>query len=108
MARSDERHGATVAQLAYEAYGDVVGWSSFAGDPISGWDSMDDLRKDAWHAAVSRIIVTRSAREGYEAYGDATGWLNYGGTPMPGWEHLTDKIRDGWHAVATLVTGAVP
>lgn len=41
---------------AYEAYGKHVGWRSVKGDKMPQFDALPDPIKDAWDAAVTRVV----------------------------------------------------
>jgi hypothetical protein len=45
-----------LAQQAYEAYGNEVGWVAHTGFPMPDWESLPDLQKDGWHAAVAKVV----------------------------------------------------
>ena len=38
-----------LAQEAYEAYGDEVGWVNYQGIPMPRWEDLTDKVKDGWH-----------------------------------------------------------
>jgi hypothetical protein len=47
----------TLAQIAYEAYGDAVGWVNARGLPIPTWDQQRETIKHAWDAAVKAVLT---------------------------------------------------
>lgn len=44
-----------LGQIAYEAYGDAVGWTAYDGKTIAQWDDQDPDRCAAWTAAGERV-----------------------------------------------------
>lgn len=47
---------ADLAQQAYEAYADSVGWRSYSGEQLLQWADLPDRIKDGWHAAVAAVV----------------------------------------------------
>ena len=47
----------TLAQIAYEAYGDTVGWVNYQGLPMPKWNDLPEIIKDAWLAAAKAVVV---------------------------------------------------
>jgi len=43
-----------LGQIAYEAYGDTVGWTAYDGKTIAQWDDQDSDRCAGWTAAGER------------------------------------------------------
>jgi len=43
------------AHVAYDAYGDFVGWKNYAGAPMPQWHELPDKIRDAWRAACEAI-----------------------------------------------------
>lgn len=54
----------TLAQIAYEAYGDTVGWVNYQGSPMPKWDDLTEIIKDAWQAAAHAAVVEVGKRVG--------------------------------------------
>lgn len=50
-----------LGRVAYEAYGDSVGWTTFSGQKMPAWEEQNERLKKAWNAAAE--AVARSARE---------------------------------------------
>jgi hypothetical protein len=58
----------TLAQIAYEAYGDMTGGVNYQGLPMPGWDGLPARIKAAWNAAVNATVKT--ALEDWPDLGD--------------------------------------
>lgn len=52
-----ERYG----RIAYEAYGDQVGWVVFSGAPMPRWDETLDRIRAAWRAAGQKVAEVATA-----------------------------------------------
>jgi hypothetical protein len=48
----------TLAQIAYEAYGDMTGGVNYQGLPMPGWADLPARIKAAWNAAVNATVKT--------------------------------------------------
>lgn len=42
-------------QIAYEAYGDYVGWRNHVGNPMPEWISLPQLIRTAWIVAADAV-----------------------------------------------------
>lgn len=51
MRNSDE-----YAESAYAAYGDIVDWKNFRGEPMPDFDSLPEIIQQAWAAACEATI----------------------------------------------------
>ncbi len=49
-------HPETAACLAYNAYGDHVGWKNYAGLPMPIWSDLPDKIRGAWVEATRTIL----------------------------------------------------
>ena len=49
--------GKCLAQLAYEEYGDEMGWINYAGKPMPSWDNLPDKQKNGWIRATAKIVA---------------------------------------------------
>jgi hypothetical protein len=54
-----ERYG----RVAYDAYGDHVGWVVFSGAPMPTWDETLDRIREAWRAAGEKVADTVRAQQ---------------------------------------------
>ena len=43
------------AKVGYDAYGDYVNWTNYAGDPMPQWDELPETQRHAWIAAAGAI-----------------------------------------------------
>jgi len=70
------------AKVGYDAYGDYVNWTNYAGDPMPQWDELPETQRHAWIAAAGAIelhTVTElnatdaatNAASGGDTFGDA-------------------------------------
>jgi hypothetical protein len=50
-----------LGKVAYEAYGESVGWTTFSGQKMPSWQEQNDRLKLAWNAAAE--AVARNVRE---------------------------------------------
>lgn len=44
------------AELAYKAYVEAVGGTSFKGKPLPAWSDLDERQKEGWRAVVKAIL----------------------------------------------------
>ncbi|MEV5819316.1 hypothetical protein AB0L22_09085 [Micromonospora haikouensis] len=44
-----------LAQVAYQAYGEAVGFKNYLGDPMPTWDDLGDTIQQAWTGAAEAI-----------------------------------------------------
>lgn len=44
-----------LGRLAYEAYGDSVGWTTFSGTDMPRWSDQNDKLRKAWNAAAQAV-----------------------------------------------------
>ncbi len=44
------------AHIAYDAYGDFVGWQNYQGKPMPRWHELPDKIRDAWRAAIGAVL----------------------------------------------------
>lgn len=51
-------------KIAYEAYGESVGWTTFSGSKMPSWEDQNDQLKLAWNAAARAVL--RTAHDGGE------------------------------------------
>ena len=51
-----------LGRVAYEAYGESVGWTTFQGDPMPAWEEQNDRLKQAWKSAA-RAVERRVRKE---------------------------------------------
>lgn len=47
---------ATLGQLAYERYGDSVGWKNYQGNPMPKWGDLTPSIQQAWIAAARGVL----------------------------------------------------
>lgn len=52
------------AQMAYEAYAEHQQWKNYAGNPIPPWHEVRQDIKDAWSAAISKVLDIYTSPEG--------------------------------------------
>ena len=45
-----------LARIAYEAYGDTVGWVNYQGKPMPQFDDLTEIIRDAWAAAAQAVV----------------------------------------------------
>lgn len=48
--------GMTLAEAAYEAYGEAVGWKNFRGDAMPEWHELPEVIQDAWSEAAAASV----------------------------------------------------
>lgn len=60
-----------LAQLAYERYGEQVGWLNYAGLPMPKWNDLGTSIQDAWREAAGGVAETVAGAM-HEA--GVTGW----------------------------------
>lgn len=46
-----------LAQMAYHAYGDWVGWKTASGKPLPRWGELPMQLQNAWTAATATIAI---------------------------------------------------
>lgn len=46
----------TIAQTAYDAYGNSVGWNNYQGLPMPSWDALPEKIQSAWIAATQTAV----------------------------------------------------
>lgn len=51
-----------LGRVAYEAYGESVGWTTFSGTPMPTWEEQNERLKQAWNSAA--LAVERKVLEG--------------------------------------------
>jgi len=51
-----------LGRVAYEAYGESVGWTTFSGGPMPSWEEQNDRLKQAWNSAA-RAVEQRVRKE---------------------------------------------
>jgi hypothetical protein len=51
-----------LGRLAYEAYGDTVGWITFSGTKMPGWAEQNERLRLAWIAAAEAVERKVSAK----------------------------------------------
>ena len=44
------------AKAAYAAYGEVVGWKNFRGDPMPQWSELPEVIQRGWDAAGEAVL----------------------------------------------------
>lgn len=44
-----------LGQLAYNAYGDHVGWKTYKGAPMPAWEKLEEPQKSGWIKAALAI-----------------------------------------------------
>jgi len=44
-----------LAIIAYQAYGESVGWKNFMGDPMPRWEDLPVNIKEAWRVAANAV-----------------------------------------------------
>jgi hypothetical protein len=54
---NDPAAAAAMAKKAYEAYGDMVGWTTHMGAPMLSWESLPDETRLAWTVSASVVHV---------------------------------------------------
>ena len=52
-----------LAQHAYDAYGQAVGWLNYRGDPMPKWENLPPAIQAAWRAATQAIVDVVRERE---------------------------------------------
>jgi len=69
LIRSTPEHDLpTLAQIAYEAYGDVTGGRNYQGLPMPEWADLPDRIKAAWNASVNATV--KAALDEWPGLGD--------------------------------------
>lgn len=46
----------TMAQLAYQAYGQTTGFKNYQGNPMPTWDALGDVIQGTWVSAVNAVV----------------------------------------------------
>ena len=44
-----------LGRVAYEAYGESVGWMTFSGTKMPSWEEQNDRLKQAWNSAAAAV-----------------------------------------------------
>lgn len=44
-----------LGRVAYEAYGESVGWITFSGTAMPTWEEQNEKLKQAWNSAASAV-----------------------------------------------------
>lgn len=57
MTMTDDELVTELAENAFIAYGNTVGWVNVAGKPMPQWAELGDTIRDAWKAATARICA---------------------------------------------------
>jgi hypothetical protein len=52
----------SLAQVAYEAYGQVVSWRAHTGRAMPTWQALPALQRSAWEQAVQTVIDSEARR----------------------------------------------
>lgn len=47
----------SLGKIAYEAYGEARGWTTFAGEPMLSWGLQTDDLRAAWEAAAQAVAA---------------------------------------------------
>lgn len=50
-----------LGRVAYEAYGEAVGWTTFSGQKMPTWEDQNERLKLAWNRAAEEVV--RRGRE---------------------------------------------
>lgn len=50
-----------LGRVAYEAYGETVGWTTFSGTRMPSWEEQNERLKQAWNSAA--LAVERKVLE---------------------------------------------
>ena len=75
----------TLAQIAYEAYGDVTGGKNYQGLPMPEWAALPAQIKAAWNAAVNATVKAALDE-----------WPDLGEDDGPGIEAVKRAGREAW------------
>ena len=59
---SKEQTTMRLAELAYKAYGQSVGYWDMKADPMPEWDNLPDPIQLAWHASVQAVYEAATGR----------------------------------------------
>ena len=46
----------TLAETAYAAYGDQVGWKNYRDLPMPNWQTLGEPQRDAWRAVARAVL----------------------------------------------------
>lgn len=46
---------AELGRVAYEAYGESVGWTTFSGTGMPTWEEQNERLKQAWNSAAAAV-----------------------------------------------------
>lgn len=52
----DSVNNDVLAQIAYDAYGESVGWKNYQGLPMPSWEDLPPAIQQAWRAAVDAAV----------------------------------------------------
>jgi hypothetical protein len=53
----------SLGEIAYNAYGEAVGWTSVIGDPLPPWEIQSANLQDAWIAAGNAVKTYLEGKE---------------------------------------------
>ncbi|MFG1846786.1 hypothetical protein [Micromonospora carbonacea] len=100
-----------LAQVAYQAYGEAVGFKNYRGDPMPVWDDLGDTIQQAWTGAAE-AVRNRTERDFLQssiARMDHSGVVTAGRLPAlsgPGQEMLCEWVRANGLDPHDVPTGA--
>lgn len=55
LPHEEAKVAAELGRVAYEAYGESVGWTTFSGTKMPTWEEQNERLKQAWNSAAAAV-----------------------------------------------------